>query len=270
MFVIKGKKALCEFIGSFFFILTINLSVVYAGAFAPIAIGFMLMAQVFAFGYISGAHFNPAVTLGVVLVGQLKLKRASFYVLAQTLGGIAAGLLSILLIGDEDMLTFQPPQPVADANGKFGGTEIGRAFLSELIFTCCLVTVVLHVACSRQRNNNHYGLAIGMTVMSSAFSVGKISGGGFNPAVSTGLLIGKCIGGSNDGVADSCQPMRFLWLYWLAPFIGSVLASGMFLVVHAMESEEGHIYEDELNKELSDHANAMDNVNPVRASTYGF
>ena len=174
MFVIKGKKALCEFIGSFFFILTINLSVVYAGPFAPIAIGFMLMTQVFAFGYISGAHFNPAVTLGVVLVGQLKLKRAAFYVFAQTVGGIAAGLLAVLLLDKADMELFTPPSPVKLEDGTVAGGAIGRAFLSELIFTCCLVTVVLHVACSRQRNNNHYGLAIGMTVMSSAFSVGKI------------------------------------------------------------------------------------------------
>lgn len=270
MFVIKGKKALCEFIGSFFFILTINLCVVNAGQFAPIAIGFMLMAQVFAFGYISGAHFNPAVTLGVVLVGQLKIKRASFYVLAQTLGGIAAGLFSILLLPKEDMALFNPPSPVASEDGTYSGGAIGRAFLSELVFTCCLVTVVLHVACSRQRNNNHYGLAIGMTVMSSAFSVGKISGGGFNPAVSTGLLVGKCVGGTNDGVEDACDPLRFIWLYWLAPLLGAILASGTFLVVHAMEAEENHIYEDEINKELTDHANAMDNVNPVRASTYGF
>ena len=102
-----------------------------------------------------------------------------------------------------------------------------------------------------------------------AYSPSSQSGGGFNPAVSSGLIIAKCIGGSYDGDDGACSSLRYLWLYWLAPLLGSVLASGMFMVVHAMEAEESHIYEDELHKEMVDQANAME-VNPVRASTYGF
>jgi glycerol uptake facilitator-like aquaporin len=313
MFVIKGKKAICEFIGTFFFTLSISLCSVYAGTLAPIPIGFTLMAQVpcqaaslsgaahslfvasvsaiptaqiptdapqqisqhatapanaaacrsnlsvlpglqvFAFGYISGAHFNPAVTLGVVLIRQLKVRRATFYVFAQMLASVCAGVVGMFLIAPADKSKVAPPMPVFNTT-DFSSTpqDICRAFFSELVFTVCLVTVVLHVACSRQRDNNHYGLAIGMTVMGSAFSVSSISGGGFNPAVATGLVVQECLAGQ-------CRAARYLWLYWLAPLVGAAIAALLFEIVHALEVEEHYIYNvDKVRKQDSEQQDAAD------------
>jgi glycerol uptake facilitator-like aquaporin len=200
----------------------------------------MLMSMVFTFGYISGGHFNPAVTIGVVLIHQLKMRRASFYILCQVLGGMLAGLTGWVLLEKPEQLT--PPKPMADS-----GMPVFRAFLAELIYTCCLVSVVLHVACSRQRDNHHYGLAIGMTVLASAYSVGKISGGSFNPAVATALHFQKC-------VSDHCRDLKFLPLYWLAPIVGAAVASFLFDVVHKkLVAEDTAIYrrEDASGKALS-------------------
>jgi glycerol uptake facilitator-like aquaporin len=237
----KGKKAICELLGSYFFILTISMAAsTDASNFAPLAIGFMLMAMVFTFGYISGGHFNPAVTIGVVLIHQLKKRRAFFYILCQLIGGLLAGLTGWVLLEKPENL--HPPRPTADS-----GMPVFRAFFAEAIYTCCLVSVVLHVACSRQRDNHHYGLAIGMTVLASAYSVGKISGGSFNPAVATSLHIQKC-------VSDRCGDIKFLPLYWLGPLIGAGVASFLFEVVHkTLQVEDSSIYhrEDASGKALS-------------------
>ena len=237
----KGKKALCELLGSYFFILTISMSTsTDMSNFAPLAIGFMLMAMVFTFGYISGGHFNPAVTLGVLLIHQLKKRRAFFYVMCQLIGGLAAGMTGWVLLDEPGNLT--PPKPTSDK-----GMPVFRAFLAEAIYTCCLVSVVLHVACSRQRDNHHYGLAIGMTVLASAYSVGKVSGGSFNPSVATALHIQKC-------VSDHCGDIKFLPLYWLGPIVGAVIAAFLFQVVHhSFEVEESNVYnrEDATGKAIS-------------------
>lgn len=225
----KGKKALCELIGSFFFMLTIALaSTTDSSGFAPLGIGFMLVAMVFAFGYISGGHFNPAVTLGVLLIRQLKFRRAMSYFVCQFIGGILSGLVACVLLDR----AVSPPMPKASS-----GMPVLRAFLAEVIYTSCLVSVVLHVACSRQRDNHHYGLAIGMTVLASAYSVGSISGGAFNPAVATALHMQRCI---ISGCADT---IKFLPMYWLAPLLGSGIAAFLFTLVHeTFELEESNVY----------------------------
>jgi MIP family channel proteins len=236
--MLKGKKAFCELMGTFFFILTISLASSDAGPFAPLAIGFMLMAQVFCFGYISGGHFNPAVTLGVVLIGQLKVRRACFYLLAQMIAALLAALVGWGLQDRPDSLN--PPTPRVTE----GELEYARAFFSEMIYTSCLVSVVLHVACSRQRDNQHYGLAIGMTVLASAFAAGPISGGGFNPAVATSLHLQKCLAGD-------CSNFGYIWIYWVAPLLGAGAAAFLFIVVTHLETEEKGVYlreQDELTK----------------------
>ena len=219
---VAGRKLLCEAIGTFYLVLTVSMCLQQSEKlFAPIAIGFQLMNQIFAYGYISGGHLNPAVTGGIYFSGLMPLGDAVKYVLSQTTGGVLASLFSWFLVGVSG--DFKSPTPATTtALGVF------RAFCCEWIYTAGLVSVVLNVACSRQKENHHYGMAIGMTVLAAAFSVGGISGGAFNPAVATSLQLVEC-------AATSCEPLKYFWVYWLAPFVAALTSSVLFLLIHPPE-----------------------------------
>jgi aquaporin Z len=175
------RKLVVEFIGTFFLVLTIGLTVIGADAgtvaagVAPLAIGSALMVMVYAGGHISGAHYNPAVTLGVWIRGKCTTKEVIPYMLAQVAGAMVASMAVLYLKG------YPAISPAL--------VEARPAFWAELMFTFALVYVVLNVAtASGTEGNSNYGLAIGFTVTSGAYAVGSISGGVFNPAVMIGLV----------------------------------------------------------------------------------
>ncbi len=185
------KKYLVEFIGTFFLVLTIVLVVNNgtAAGFAPIAIGSVLMVMIYAGGHISGAHYNPAVTLGVCLRGKCEWSDAPGYIISQLAGGAIAALVAAFLLG---------------ADGPSAGDAAVRAFgptaVAEFLGTFALVWVVLHTATTKSNaGNSHYGLAIGFTVLACAYALGGISGGAFNPAVATGVSIANMSAWSNMG-----------------------------------------------------------------------
>jgi aquaporin Z len=209
------KKLLTEFIGTFFLVFTIGLTTTANSPFAPLAIGSVLMVMVYMGGHISGGHFNPAVSLGVMLRGKLANRDFVPYVMAQLLGSIAAAAAVLLIVGK----TFAP------APGE--GVPLLSALLIEALFGFALVLVVLNVATHKgTAGNSHYGLAIGFTVLAGAFAGGGISGGAFNPAVGIGpTLINATLG---NGSFDH------LWLYLVGPLSGGVLAA----VVSGVQEQE--------------------------------
>ena len=169
------NKLITEFVGTFFLVLIIGLTVSSGSEFAGLAIGLGLVALVFMGGHISGAHYNPAVTVGVLVRKLISPVEAGKYIAAQILGGVSAGFVTSVMVGSA--LSIAP------------GDEISTAavVLAELLFTFLLVLVILNVATSSDHSNNHfYGLAIGITVTASAYAVGPISGAVLNPAVIIG------------------------------------------------------------------------------------
>lgn len=201
------RNALAEFVGTFIFVFAIIGAVNSGSDLTPLAIGFALMVMVFATGHISGAHLNPAVSLGAFLRGAINAVTFVFYVIAQLLAGALAALVSFALWP-------APESPVK--------IDLGPAFLVEALWTFVLVYVVLNVATTKSNvNNSFYGLAIGSTVFVGAVAVGGISGGGFNPAVALGLSI--------TGIFD----FGAYWLYFLAPLVGAAVAAVLFRVLNA-------------------------------------
>lgn len=199
------KKYLMEFIGTFFLVFVVGLCVVGigAGSMAPLAIGATLMIMVYAGGHISGGHYNPAVTLAVWLRGKCDTKDVPGYMAAQFIAAVVAAILVGYL--KEGALVVS-----MDVN-------YFHAFLVELIFTFALAFVVLNVATSRDTaGNSFYGLAIGFTIVVSAYAAGSISGGAFNPAVALGITI--------MGLANA----KMLLVYWLGNFGGGALAAKTF------------------------------------------
>ena len=194
------KKLFVEFFGTYFLVLIIGLS-----SGNPIAVGFGLMVLVYTGAHISGAHYNPAVTLALFLQKEISVLDSVKYVISQIVGSTLAAL-SIYL-----MNTNMQVQPVL-------GDSVYPIFFSEIIFTFLLVFVILNVATHPTlKGNSFYGLAIGLTVMAGIFSVGPISGAVFNPAVSVGPSIIDFI--TNEGVSH-----YFTWYYVVFPLIGSILA----------------------------------------------
>ena len=203
------NKYIAEFIGTFFLVLTIGCTGIGAGAgvIAPLAIGAVLMVMVYAGGHISGAHYNPAVTLAVVIRGKLNPGDVVPYVLAQLAAAAVAAMAVKFLRAGVDVTAIAP--------------KTGPAFLAEFLFTFALVYVVLNAATAEGTSgNSFYGLAIGMTVMAGAFAVGDISGGAFNPAVALGISI---LGVSN---------WSNLWIYLVANFAAAVAAAIVFNMIN--------------------------------------
>ncbi len=202
------SKYLVEFIGTFFFVLTVGMTVIEpgAGALAPLAIGSVLMVMVYAGGHISGGHYNPAVTLGVLIRGKTTVTDAVIYIIVQLL----AAVIAALVVG-----YFKPGAevPVIQHN-------LGASLLAEFLFTFALVYVVLNVATARATTGNSYfGLAIGFTVLVGAFAVGGVSGGAFNPAIAIGI--------TTMGLSSWAN----YWIYLVANFAGGAVAALFFRAV---------------------------------------
>ncbi len=202
------KKFVVEFIGTFFLVLTIGLAVIpgSAGVIAPLAIGSVLMVMVYAGGHISGAHYNPAVTLGVLIRGRCSFAEVPLYMTAQILGAIAAAFAAKFLVG---------------SGVAAGPLDVTKSLIAEFLFTFALVYVVLNVATAKgTTGNSYYGLAIGFVVMVGAFSVGGISGGAFNPAVALSVPFMGLLNWSD------------IWIHLAADFAGGVMAALMFNVLN--------------------------------------
>lgn len=222
-----AAKLTTEFLGTFFLVLTIGLTVNQSVAMAPLAIGCALMIMVYMGGHVSGAHYNPAVSLAAMLRGALKVADLVPYWVAQIAGAcVAAVVVSLILPGGEG----------ENAVAKFFGPAPGEGYsltsagpwLVEILFTFALALVVLNCATSSGTSgNSFYGLAIGFTVVVAAFAGGAISGGAFNPAVGIGPnLIKGTIGG--DPAA-----MKNIMLHVGGPLIGGALAAGVFKMQEA-------------------------------------
>ncbi|HEU5154946.1 MAG TPA: aquaporin [Gemmatimonadales bacterium] len=205
------RNLLTEFIGTFFLVFTVCLTVTGEVPMAPLAIGCSLMIMVYMGGHISGGHYNPAVSLAVLMRGKMPGKDFIPYVVAQVLGAVVAAYLSSVIFGRTI-----PIAPSANAS-------VGAALLVEILFTFALALVVLNVATHPAvKGNSFYGLAIGFTIVVAAFAGGGISGGAFNPAVGTGItLVHALLGGGS---------FASWWLYLVGPFVGGALAALVYKI----------------------------------------
>ena len=219
-----------EFLGTYFLVTAVFFSGgnLYGGG--ALAVALMLVAMVFMGGHISGAHYNPAVTIGVFCSGREKMKvmEAIIYIIVQVAAGIVSAFINWGLAydvvsfphTDSGIAVYYAPQIIPNGN-------YFQALTAEFIGTFALVTVVLAVGTSKKvEGNSFFGLAIGFTVGALAFAFGPISGGVFNPAVGTGPLIVDAIS------VGSFSQLQAIWVYWLAPITGGILASIFYRVTH--------------------------------------
>lgn len=218
-----SSKLTTEFIGTFFLVFVIGLCVtrgILPGTTPPaIAIGVALTALVYMGGHVSGAHYNPAVTLAVFLRGKIDAAPAIMYAVTQLAGATIACLAVRGITGTP--LTIAPGPGMAIHNAE--AVSLHTALAVEAMCTFFLTLVVLNVATSKNTaGNSYYGLAIGGTVIACAAAAGGISGGAFNPAVGIGPAIASLLSGTGFPA--------HAWIYLVGPCLGAAAAAMVFRI----------------------------------------
>src|SRR5712672_3774701 len=214
------SKLLVEFIGtlSFVFIGAGAAAVVGGGAglngivAVAFAHGLAIMAFAFAYGSVSGGHFNPSVTVGVLAAGAMGVGEAIGYIVSQLIGGVAGALLLRTVLGGA---ATGLGMPALAHNLALGATSLTitpeAGFMIEAVLAFFLATVVLSTAVAG-RAGNLAPLAIGMTLTLNIIMGGALTGAAFNPARALGPMI------VTGNLSDA-------WLYVTAPIVGAIVAA---------------------------------------------
>jgi aquaporin Z len=216
------QKWSAEFLGTFWLTFGGCGSAVLAAAFPGLGIGFTgvslafgltVLTGAYAFGPISGGHFNPAVSVGLALGGRFRAAELPGYVIAQVLGAVAAaGVLYLVVMGQPD---FKVGGFATNGYGTHspGGYDLMSAFLIEVVLTAVFLLVILG-ATARRAAAGFGGLAIGLCLTLIHLVSIPVTNTSVNPARSTGpALFGPSIA------------LDQLWLFWLAPIVGAALGA---------------------------------------------
>ena len=203
---------LAELIGSFFLVFFGCGSVVLAevsqyefeSSFIPLVFGGVVSVMIYSVGHISGAHFNPAVTIAFWSIKRFPLNRVLGYISAQVIGAILASSIHLLIFGNEH---------------SFGVTEINLTLLGsvivEFILSFLLMFVITSVATDSRAVGEMAGMAVGLTVALGAFFGGPLTGASMNPARSLGPAI---VSGN----------LNLIILYLFVPILGAVLGARVY------------------------------------------
>lgn len=180
-----------------------------------LAFGLVITLAVAATGHLSGAHINPAVTIGFWSVGRFPRRDVVPYVLAQAAGATAAAALLRWILG-----------PVASIGATVPSISLDRAFVVELGYSGLLAFVIMAVATEQKSPPAVAPFAIGATVFAGALVAGPLTGGSFNPARSLGPAVVSGVWTTH-------------WMYWAAPIIGMLLAMRLYELIRAVNVEPG-------------------------------
>ncbi len=202
------KNYVAEFIGTFAMIFcgtgAMTINEITGGDVTHVGIGItwglIVMAMIYAFGEISGAHFNPAVSIAFAYAKKFSWKEVPKYIFFQVAGAFAASLVLMWLFPKSELLGATIPT-----------VDVWRAFVLELILTFFLMVVIINVSTGSKEAGMMAGIAIGSVVLLEALFAGPITNASMNPARS---LAPNIVSGNIKG----------LWLYILAPIIGALLA----------------------------------------------
>jgi len=234
-----------EWIGTFVLCMTVHLVVNGSpGPLGALGIASSLMVMIYSLGAVSGANFNPAVSIALLVTGNLPFMGFIGYFVIQLMAAIGAnGLASLFLWGNQkvtltsDTLMSQYGTVVAAGTGDWWSIV-----LAEFIFTTVLVLTVLNVAVS-DASNQYYGLAIGFVIVVGGASVGSVSGGAFNPAVALSLDLAGLFKGVGFG---------WSFVYMLIELLAGIFAALIWKLCR-IEDPEFEGMEKELDEEEEDY-----------------
>ncbi len=216
---IKSNTLAAEALGTFFLVLigcgSIVVNTIYGGVIGhagiSVVFGMVVMAMIYSVGNISGAHLNPAVTIGFLFAKRIGIRQTLFYIVFQIIGGLAASLLLRLIFPESQSLGETIPS-----------IKVLPAFLTEVVLTFMLMFVILNVSTGHKEKGIMAGVAIGATVCIAAMVGGPLTGASMNPARSLGPGI---ISGN----------LEHIWIYISAPVVGAILASPLCRILQGPE-----------------------------------
>ncbi|MCG8415103.1 MAG: aquaporin [Pseudomonadales bacterium] len=219
MTVRKSQIITAEILGTYLLVFAgcgaIIVNDLYGGVLGHLGVnavfGLVVMAVIYSLGNVSGAHINPAVTIGFLFAGRISAGEVPTYIVAQIVGAIAAGLTLLILFPDHS--TFGATLPAID---------LPRAFLLEVLISFALMFVVLNVSTGHQEKGFMAGAAIGATVALLALFAGPVTGASMNPARS----IGPAVAALN---------FESLWIYLIAPVVGMCLTAPFCSLIQGPE-----------------------------------
>lgn len=204
-----------EFVGTFMLVSSILGAALFSFPIAGIngvalSLGFTVMAMIFAIGYVSGGHFNPAVTLGLVAGGRFPAGKAPSYIVAQCLGGIASAIVFYLIASGKSG-GFEVGNFASNMYGGDGGYSLLSAFLIEVVLTAFFLVVIMGVTSGRAPAG-FAAIAIGLALAATQIIAIPVDNASINPARSLATAV-IALG----------EPLAQLWLFWVAPILGGVL-----------------------------------------------
>ncbi|OLO27554.1 aquaporin [Priestia megaterium] len=212
------KKLIAEFIGTYFLVFagtgaivvdSLTKSLTHVGV--AITFGLVVLALIYSFGHISGAHFNPAVTLAFLFLGEINKREATLYLLTQLIAASASSITLLFMFGD-----------VANLGATLPSGSWTQSFVLEFVLTFVLMMVILTSAVHGKAVKAFAGMAIGATVALEAMFGGPISGASMNPARSFGPAI---VSGT----------VSTLWIYLIATVLGAISAAFIYKILHEEE-----------------------------------
>ncbi len=220
------KRSIAEMLGTFVLVFMGCGSAVLAGSYIgfvgiSFAFGLSVLAMAYSIGGVSGCHINPAVTVSMLAVGKIKVKDAAVYVVSQCVGAVmGAGALYCVALGNP---TFSLATNGLGQNGydsaSPGGFSVTSAFIAETLLTFIFL-LVIHGSTSEKAPKGFAGLSIGLSLVLIHLVGIPITGTSVNPARSLGPAL--IVGGT---------ALAQLWLFWIAPIAGALLAAGLWRIL---------------------------------------
>jgi aquaporin Z len=226
-----SKAVLAEALGTFVLVLGGCGSAVFAAGIANVGIGFLgvsfafglsVLIMAYAFSHISGAHFNPAVTIGLATAGRFEMKHVPHYIIAQVLGAIlAAAFIAFIAGGRADFMMTENGLAVNGVGALSPqGYNLVTGFVAEVVLTAIFLWVILGSTDSAHHHGKFAPIAIGLALTLIHLISIPITNTSVNPARSTGPAL--IVGG---------QALAQLWIFWLAPVIGGILGAISYKLV---------------------------------------
>lgn len=223
-----GQKLTAELLGTFILVFGVIGAAIFSSANATLlgvafALGLSVLVAAYAFGPISGGHFNPAVTLGLAVAGRFAWKDVAGYLVAQIVGGILGAVVLLGIVasapGADVVATFRSASTGYDELSP-AGFGIGAFFIAEIVATAVFLFVILGVTSAGRAAANFAPLAIGLTLTVLVLVAGPITNGSFNPARS----IATAIFGGGEALVQ-------LWASIVAPIVGGLIAGVLYKLI---------------------------------------